>query len=184
MVKRLTTLILILFPLLASSETLKVTVFSVDEKGFDQNLGEVTIEETNWGGTLITPNLKNLPAGVHGFHLHDKGDCSAAEKDGKMVPALAAGGHYDPDKTNKHEGPYGQGHMGDMPVLNVDSDGTATLPVYAPRLKPVDFRGRAVIVHAGGDNYQDTPAVLGGGGGRIACGIAKPLILCTQEKAC
>lgn len=94
-------------------------------------------------------------------------------KDGKAVPALAAGGHYDPANTGKHEGPYGNGHLGDLPALAVATDGMATLPVLAPRLKVADIKGRSLMIHAGGDNYADTPAPLGGGGARAACGVVK-----------
>jgi Cu-Zn family superoxide dismutase len=48
----------------------------------------------------------------------------------------------------------------------------ATSPVLAPRLKKLeDVKGRALMIHAGGDNYSDTPAKLGGGGARMACGL-------------
>ena len=49
--------------------------------------------------------------------------------------------------------------------------GSASGKMMAPRLKIADLRGRAVIIHAGGDNYDDKPQPLGGGGGRIACGV-------------
>jgi len=94
-------------------------------------------------------------------------------KDGKAVPALAAGGHYDPASTGKHEGPYGNGHLGDLPALYVAADGKATLPVLAPRLKVSDIKGRSLMIHAGGDNYSDAPALLGGSGARVACGVVK-----------
>jgi Cu-Zn family superoxide dismutase len=55
----------------------------------------------------------------------------------------------------------------------VASDGKATLPVLAPRLKVADIRGRSLMIHAGGDNYSDSPAPLGGGGDRVACGVVK-----------
>jgi Cu-Zn family superoxide dismutase len=45
--------------------------------------------------------------------------------------------------------------------------------VLAPRLKVRDVKNRALMIHAGGDNYSDQPAALGGGGARIACGVAK-----------
>ena len=44
----------------------------------------------------------------------------------------------------------------------------------APRIKDASqLKGRALVLHAGGDNYEDTPAPNGGGGDRIACGIIK-----------
>ena len=90
--------------------------------------------------------------------------------DGVMVAGLAAKGHWDPDETNTHLGPFGNGHRGDLSRLVVDVDGNTTTTVVAPRLSVADLRGRALIVHAGGDTYSDTPP-LGGGGARIACGM-------------
>ena len=95
------------------------------------------------------------------------------DQDGKAVPALGAGGHFDPGKTGKHLGPYGDGHLGDLPPLFADAAGRSTLPVLAPRLKTADVKGRSLMVHAGGDNYADQPEPLGGGGPRIACGVVK-----------
>jgi Cu-Zn family superoxide dismutase len=63
--------------------------------------------------------------------------------------------------------------MGDLPLLVVDADGTATTPVVAPRLRVDAIRGLALMIHAQGDNYSDDPAPLGGGGARIACGIIR-----------
>ncbi len=84
---------------------------------------------------------------------------------------MAAGGHLDPQHTGKHSGPYtDQGDLGDLPALTVGDDSNAVLPVLAPRLKVADLKGRSLMVHAGGDNYSDSPP-MGGGGARIACGI-------------
>ena len=94
-------------------------------------------------------------------------------KDGKMTPGQAAGGHFDPKKTGKHLGPNGDGHLGDLPVLVVDKDGKATTPVVASRLKVADLKGHSLMIHAGGDNYSDTPKPLGGGGARVACGVVE-----------
>ena len=83
---------------------------------------------------------------------------------------MAAGGHYDPANTGKHLGPQGEGHM---PVLTVDASGKATKAVTAPHLTVADVKGRSIMIHSGGDNYSDQPAPLGGGGARIACGVAR-----------
>jgi Cu-Zn family superoxide dismutase len=88
-----------------------------------------------------------------------------------MVAGLAAGGHFDPSNSGMHQGPYGAGHLGDLPALYVDSLGRAVQPVLAPRVKIDDIRGRALMIHAGGDNYADQPKALGGGGARVACGV-------------
>jgi len=60
-----------------------------------------------------------------------------------------------------------------MPVLTVDASGNATKAVMVPHLTVADVKGRSIMIHAGGDNYSDQPAPLGGGGARIACGVAK-----------
>jgi Cu-Zn family superoxide dismutase len=56
-------------------------------------------------------------------------------------------------------------------VLVVDDGGHATKGVVAPHLTVEQIRGRSIMIHAGGDNYSDTPVPLGGGGARIACGV-------------
>ena len=91
---------------------------------------------------------------------------------GQTNSAGGAGGHLDPQHTGKHEGPAGNGHLGDLPVLQVAGDGNATQTQIAPHIKDVAvLRGRSVVIHIGGDNYSDQPQPLGGGGARIACGV-------------
>ena len=153
--------------------TIEVPVNSVSAEGIGQSIGNITISETEYG-LLFTPTLKELPAGVHGFHVHEKASCEPATKDGKAGAALAAGGHFDPENTGKHLGPYASGHLGDLPAIYVAADGTATTPVLAPRLKTIDqVKNHALMVHAGGDNHSDHPLPLGGGGARTGCGVIK-----------
>lgn len=135
---------------------------SVDPAGNGASIGTVTITAQKCG-VLITPNLHTLTPGVHGFHVHETPSCADH--------AMAAGGHLDPKKTTKHEGPYAHGHLGDLPVLVADKDGNAALPTLAPHLSMKDFKNHALMIHTGGDNYSDTPEKLGGGGARIACGV-------------
>lgn len=142
----------------------------VDAKGIGASLGQVTATETQYG-VVFTPALGGLPQGAHGFHVHENPSCAPKDQEGKTVPALSAGGHYDPAGTKKHGLPWGDGHLGDLPPLFVDANGNATNPVLAPRLKLADVKGRSLMVHAGGDNHADHPAPLGGGGARIACGV-------------
>lgn len=157
----------------AQAATAKATVNKIDANGVGTAIGTATLKDTKVG-LLIEPNLVGLPPGAHGFHVHEKGDCGPAEQNGQKVAGMAAGGHYDPGHTGKHLGPEStEGHEGDLPVLVVDKDGKATLPVLAPHLKVKDARGRALMIHVGGDNYSDQPLPLGGGGARIACGIIK-----------
>ncbi|HHG8772061.1 TPA: superoxide dismutase [Cu-Zn] SodC [Raoultella planticola] len=156
---------------LAASENVDLNLVTSQSVG--QAVGSVKISETA-GGLEFTPDLKGLPPGQHGFHIHANGSCQPAIKDGKVVAAGAAGGHYDPQQTGKHGGPEGPGHLGDLPVLVVNGDGKATQPVVAPRLKTLaEIKGKALMVHVGGDNMSDSPQPLGGGGERFACGVIK-----------
>lgn len=157
-------------PAFAASAT--VTMHAIDAKGVGKSVGTIRVEDSA-DGLALTTDLKDMPPGAHGFHVHENPSCMPKEKDGKMTAGLAAGGHYDPNKTGKHEGPQGAGHAGDLPVLTVAADGSAKLHLVAPRLKLADLGGRSLMIHAGGDNYSDQPQPLGGGGARIACGVMK-----------
>jgi Cu-Zn family superoxide dismutase len=149
-----------------------VDMKSIDAQGVGESIGTVTLRDSQYG-LLLTPDLEGLAAGgIHGFHVHEKPECGPAEKDGKMVAGLAAGGHYDPAGTGAHKGPYDDsGHLGDLPPLYVDAEGKATTQMLAPRLKEADVKGRSLMVHVHGDNFSDQPASLGGGGARMVCGV-------------
>lgn len=148
-----------------------VTINAVSAEGIGKNIGTISFQDGPQG-LIVTPKLNSLQSGFHGFHIHEKGSCEPAEKDGKMGAALSAGGHFNPHKTAGHGTPN-DGHLGDLPVLNVDSAGQAKTAVVAPRLKLAEIQGLAVMIHAGGDNYSDSPKPLGGGGDRIACGVIR-----------
>lgn len=169
MLKPVFPVLLALTPGLALAN-LEVPVNLVDGQGTSTAVGSVSIVESPYG-LVFTPALKNLSPGLHGFHVHENPSCAPKDKDGKPVPALAAGGHFDPAATKRHGTPWGDGHLGDLPALYVDAAGAATNPVLAPRLKMADVRGRSLMIHAGGDNHADHPAPLGGGGARVACGV-------------
>jgi Cu-Zn family superoxide dismutase len=145
----------------------KLEMNRVSTEGVGEAIGTVAIEQSE-AGTVFTPKLSGLSPGAHGFHVHQNGSCEPAKSGGEVTAAGAAGGHFDPADTGKHAGPYGSGHLGDLPVLYARADGSADDPLLAPRLKLEDIRGRALIIHAGGDTYSDEPK-LGGGGERIAC---------------
>jgi Cu-Zn family superoxide dismutase len=155
----------------AGAATATASINSITARGVGGPIGTVTFVD-GAQGLLITPKLSGLPSGEHGFHIHDKGDCGPGMNQGKPAAGFAAGGHYDPGHTKKHLGPLSTaGHRGDLPVLVVDSRGDATEAVTAPHLTVEQIRGHSIMIHAGGDNYSDTPAPLGGGGARIACGV-------------
>lgn len=157
----------------ALAETVTVPMAMAGPDGVGASVGAVTLSDGP-KGVSIALDLHGLPPGEHGFHVHQNGSCApAAAADGKITPAGAAGGHLDPGKTSMHMGPTAEGHLGDLPRVTVAPDGTAKGTLAAPRIKAVaDLRGHALMLHAGGDNYADQPAPLGGGGARMACGVA------------
>lgn len=148
---------------ITAEATLVIPMYSVSSRGQGIKLGTIKADDTLYG-VIFTPNLRYLPPGVHGFHVHVCGLCSNY--------GLDARGHFDPLRTFQHLGPYnGDGHLGDLPVLIVKNDGRATLPVLAPRLRLATIEGRSLIIDEGSDNYSDEPVSSGGGGARIACGV-------------
>lgn len=156
---------LLLFASTVMAKIVAVKIYKTAKHGQGEFIGTVTAKDTDYG-LLLTPHLKDLSPGLHGFHVHAMASC----KD----EGMSAGGHLDPYKTNKHLGPYDdRGHLGDLPALYVSATGTAILPILAPRLTVKQIIGHALMIHAGGDNYSDTPEKLGGGGARIACGVVQ-----------
>lgn len=169
--------VIVSFPLQAAfgeaafSTSISVPIYAVDAKGLSKSLGIIKISQSRYG-LIFTPELEGLPPGVHGFHIHEHPSCAAAVGEHGQAAAMAAGGHWDPNHTQSHAGPYKDGHRGDLPALYVEADGRARYPVLAPRLTALnEVRGHALMIHMGGDNYSDYPKPLGGGGERIACGM-------------
>jgi Cu-Zn family superoxide dismutase len=155
----------------ADATELRAELHRATPSGPGEAIGTVTISDSPRGAVIKT-NLRGLPPGQRGFHVHETGSCQPTTSNGQTVPAGAAGGHFDPHHTAKHAGPQGGGHLGDLPVLTVAANGTAVETLTAPQIKDVGaLRGRALMIHVGGDNYSDQPAPLGGGGARLVCGV-------------
>jgi Cu-Zn family superoxide dismutase len=144
---------------------MKVAMHHLNTKGVGRKVGYIYLSDTP-DGLLCEPDLRELPEGYHGFHIHEYPDLMP--KNGK--PGGMAGQHYDPQRTNTHLGPYRNGHKGDLPRLYADGSRRARTPVVAPRLDLAEVEGLALILHSGGDNYTDNPP-NGGGKSRIMGGI-------------
>lgn len=118
---------------------------------------------------LIDARIDGLTPGLHGFHVHEKGDCSAPD-------AMSAGGHYNPS-GKPHGGPdHADRHAGDFGNLDADANGNAVLKLTIPASQislakeaPNSVVGKALIVHADPDDYKTQPT--GNSGKRLACGI-------------
>lgn len=121
----------------------------------------------------VEAKLSGLTPGEHGFHVHEKGDCSSA--DGK-----SAGGHFNPGSTD-HGGPDAEmHHAGDLGNIVANAEGVAELKVELPTsflsLDPKadnNIVGRAVIVHGGTDDLKSQPS--GAAGPRLGCGVITSL---------
>lgn len=126
--------------------------------------GQVTfVEETE--GVRVTANVEGLTPGKHGFHIHEKGDCSSAD-------FTSAGGHFNPTNS-KHGSPTDpEHHVGDFGNLEANEQGIAR---FERVFNWLTFKGtnsilnKAVIVHEKPDDLQTQPT--GNAGGRLACGV-------------
>ena len=117
-------------------------------------------------GVRVTGTLRGLkPDAVHGFHVHEKGDCSALD-------ASSAGAHYNPADA-AHGNPASPAHhAGDIPNIQADASGRASVDALIEGVSlggANDIVGRALIVHADPDDYTTQPS--GNSGARIACGV-------------
>ena len=154
----------------ALAQQMTVDINRISDTGIGEKIGTAQVSEGK-GGVSFKLAVTGLPPGPRGFHVHEKGDCGPAMKDGKMTAGIAAGEHFDPEAKKSHKGPKGAGHKGDLPALNATAKGI-NQTVTASRLKLADVQGRSLVIHEGGDNYTDQPE-NGGGKGRVACGVIR-----------
>ena len=127
--------------------------------------GTVTFFKTGSGQVEVVADIQGLTPGKHGFHVHDKGDCSDPK-------AASAGGHFNPEMGMHGSPDSGMRHVGDLGNLVADSSGHAVLDWKDKLLSfsgPHSVIGKSVIVHAGEDDLKSQPA--GNSGNRIACGV-------------
>jgi Cu-Zn family superoxide dismutase len=129
-------------------------------------------------GMLVEVQAKGLSPGLHGMHFHERDDCAAgySEADKRVIPAGAAGPHYDPAGTKAHRGPLGGGHRGDLPRIRADRRGVARARFVMPQITVSEVVGRSLILHAGGDNFSDVPKPNGGAGERQICGPVRAVV--------
>ncbi len=123
--------------------------------------GTVTVTAVS-GGVRLDVKASGLKPGVHGFHVHEVGDCSAPD-------ASSAKGHFNPGGK-----PHGS-HAGDLADLTADATGAAALSVVMTGLTldegPTGIIDRAFVIHADPDDHVSQPA--GNSGKRVACGVIK-----------
>jgi Cu-Zn family superoxide dismutase len=142
-------------------------IASLEPTTGNQARGTVTFRQDGDSvqATATVTGLK--PGAQHGFHVHEKGDCSSGD-------GMSTGGHFNPD-AKPHGAPMSPHHAGDMPALNADSYGTAstsfTLKGVSVDGGSTSLVGKGLIVHRDPDDYTTQPT--GNAGPRIACAVIR-----------
>ena len=133
----------------AQAQTASASLMNAD----GQSVGQVGLTQTPHG-VLLSASLWNLPSGTHAFHVHAVGKCEA--------PFKSAGGHFNPKRKKHGIARKGGMHVGDMPNVHVDANGTLTIEVLNKKLALddalFDADGAAIVMHAGADDYKSDPA--------------------------
>ena len=116
---------------------------------------------------MVLAEIRGLkPNAEHGFHIHEKGDCSSGD-------GMSTGGHFNP--TTQAHGAHGTGshHSGDLPSLMADANGVAKLRIESSTITVdsgvTNIIGRGLIVHRDPDDYKTQPT--GNAGPRLACAV-------------
>jgi superoxide dismutase, Cu-Zn family len=131
------------------------------------NTANGTVTFTQKGDKVVVDaKLAGLTPGGHGFHIHEKGDCSSGD-------GMSAGGHFNP-RGKPHAAPTTMDrHTGDLPMLVADAGGNAALVVEIDVMTvgsgENDIVGRGLIVHKDPDDFTTQPT--GNSGARVACGV-------------
>ena len=154
-------------------------------------IGSVEFRSDN-GHTEVRVRLTGAPGldAFHGFHIHANDvvangvGCVADPGAAPSTWFVSADGHYNPTAQTHSQ------HVGDMPVVYVNGDGSVETRFRIDRIAPADLVGKVIILHAGADNYANIPlgtgptqytansadattatAKTGNAGDRIACGV-------------
>lgn len=153
----------------ATVTPVKSSTATVDLKNATgRSVGTATLSEVP-GGVRIVMEVKGLPPGPKGVHIHEAGKCEGPQ-------FTSAGGHFNPEKkehgTLNPRGP----HAGDLPNVTIAGDGSGRLETTTNRVtlgsgasSVFDADGSSLVVHAGPDDFLTDPT--GNSGGRSACGV-------------
>ena len=119
------------------------------------------------GKVLVSGEVRGLkPNAIHGFHVHEKGDCSSFDGN-------SAGGHFNPDGRPHGQHGHASHHAGDLPSLKADANGVATFKFETNTITVgsgiTDVIGKGLIVHRNPDDYITQPT--GNSGPRLACAV-------------
>jgi superoxide dismutase, Cu-Zn family len=155
--------VLCAFAVFAHAQDVTKAAANLEPKSGSRVTGTVTFTKTG-NEVQVVADIQNLTPGKHGFHIHEKGDCSAAD-------ASSAGGHFNPTHQH-HGGPMtAEHHAGDLGNIEADASGKAHLD-WKGKLNlsgTESIVGKSVVVHEKEDDLKTDPA--GNSGARIACGV-------------
>ena len=135
----------------------------------DSEVTGVVVLTRSDGELILGAAIDNIAAGEHAIHIHENGDCSAAD-------AASAGAHFDTDghPHGAPDSPPAERHAGDFGNFTANEFDQGKFWIAKTSDSPLgSFEGRPVIVHAGSDDLVSQPA--GAAGARIACGVLTPL---------
>lgn len=159
------------YALQPAEEPLQVST-QIQAKSGSNVKGWVRFAPDGWGKVEVTAEIHGLSPGSHGFHVHEYGDCSAAD-------GSSAGGHFNPTGVAHGSPEANAHHMGDLGNIVADASGVARVQ---RRFDPLKLRGskgilgRAVVIHEKADDLQSQPS--GAAGKRVGCGV-----IAIQQKA-
>lgn len=137
----------------------------LEAKSGSKAAGTVTFTKEK-DGIRVSAEVTGVSAGKHGFHIHEKGDCSAPD-------ASSAGGHFNPGGAAHGDPKTKERHAGDLGNIEINKEGKGTLKLKVSDPKAFsawsEIGGKAVILHEKADDLKTQPT--GDAGGRIACGV-------------
>lgn len=158
------------FSILACTTVLAVSCsttknYVINSKSGTETQGTAKFTQTG-KNVALDLNVYKLTPGIHAVHLHEKGDCSAAD-------ASSAGGHWNPTTESHGKWGHDEYHKGDIGNLNADKEGTARLQFSTDKWcigctdETKNILGKTLIIHAGPDDFKTQPT--GNAGGRVGC---------------
>jgi len=153
-----------------NSEPAKIINTNLMSSSGSELKGEATFMEAESGNIDLIVKLNGVAPGQHAVHIHEKGDCSAAD-------ASSAGGHWNPMNVDHgHRFEDDEFHKGDIGNITIGNDSTGVLDMEIAGWtiggdSTTNILNKAVIVHAGPDDFSSQPS--GAAGARIGCGVIK-----------
>ena len=133
----------------------------------DSGVTGIAVFTQNGDQITLTAEIHGASPGLHGFHIHAYGDCSAPD-------GTSAGGHWNPTDVAHGEWGAAEFHLGDIGNITVGADGTGRITLTTDLWEigtgsDIDVVGKGIIVHAGADDFVSQPS--GAAGARIGCGV-------------